>query len=213
MLFSVNPMMFISVNDEMIDAGIASAEMIDRADVPDEEHHDDRGEQRAEDQVLLERRDRRVDEPRVVADDGDLDRRRQRPLDRRELGADAFDDRDGVLAHRAADVEHHRRRVARARPRSSAARSVSSAWPMSETRIGVPFLVATTMSLKSVGGVDAARACAAAAAPCPARPCRRGSRRSRRRARRAPGSSTGRTSSASRCRRRCGFRGRGRRRG
>ena len=28
MLFSVNPMMFISVNDEMIDAGIASAEMI-----------------------------------------------------------------------------------------------------------------------------------------------------------------------------------------
>ena len=28
MLFNVNPMMFISVNDEMIDAGIASAEMI-----------------------------------------------------------------------------------------------------------------------------------------------------------------------------------------
>ena len=27
MLFSVNPMMFISVNDEMIDAGMASAEM------------------------------------------------------------------------------------------------------------------------------------------------------------------------------------------
>ena len=33
---------------------------------------------------------------------------------------------------------------------------LSSAWPMSDTRIGVPFLVATTMSLKSVGGVDAA---------------------------------------------------------
>ena len=28
MLFSVNPMMFISVNDEMIDAGMASAEMM-----------------------------------------------------------------------------------------------------------------------------------------------------------------------------------------
>ena len=28
MLFSVNPMMFISVNDEMIEAGIASAEMM-----------------------------------------------------------------------------------------------------------------------------------------------------------------------------------------
>ena len=28
MLFSVNPMMFISVNDEMIDAGIATAEMM-----------------------------------------------------------------------------------------------------------------------------------------------------------------------------------------
>ena len=28
MLFSVNPMMFMSVNDEMIDAGIASAAMM-----------------------------------------------------------------------------------------------------------------------------------------------------------------------------------------
>ena len=28
MLFSVNPMIFISVNDAMIDAGIASAEMM-----------------------------------------------------------------------------------------------------------------------------------------------------------------------------------------
>ena len=33
---------------------------------------------------------------------------------------------------------------------------LSSAWPMSETRIGVPFLVATTMSLNSCGGIDAA---------------------------------------------------------
>ena len=58
MLLSVKPMTLISVNDEMIDAGIASAEMITGAKVADEEHHDDRGEQRAEQQVLLERRDR-----------------------------------------------------------------------------------------------------------------------------------------------------------
>ena len=119
--------MCISVNDEMIDAGMASAEMMHGADVADEEHHDDRGEQRAEDQVLLERRDRRVDEPRVVADDGELTACRQRALDRRQLRAHAFDDRDRVLAHRAADVEHHRRRLAEPDRASSAARSVSSA--------------------------------------------------------------------------------------
>ena len=84
----------------------------DGADVADEEHHHDRREQRAEQQVFFERRDRVVDEARIVADDRDLDRRRQRPLDQIEPIANAFDDGDGVLAHRAPDVEHHRRRFA-----------------------------------------------------------------------------------------------------
>ena len=72
------------------------------------------------------------------------------------LVADALDDRDRVLAHRPPDVEHHRRGLRRARPRDVGRWKLSSAWPMSETRIGVPFFVATTMSLKSCGGVDAA---------------------------------------------------------
>ena len=68
MLFSVNPMTRISVNEEMIDAGNGERGDDHGADVADEEHHDDRGEQAAEDQMLLERCDRRVDELRVVAD-------------------------------------------------------------------------------------------------------------------------------------------------
>ena len=87
---------------------------------------------------------------------------------------------------------------------------LSSACPMSEMRIGVPSLVATTMSLKFA--VASTRpSVRSSSCPCPARRCRRESRRSRRRWRRAPGSSTARRSSASRCRRRCGPRARGRR--
>ncbi len=83
----------------------------DGPDVPDEEHHDDGGEQRAEDQMLFEGRNRCVDEPRVVADDRYLYGRGQRPLDGRELCAHALDDGDGVLAHGAPDVEHDGRRL------------------------------------------------------------------------------------------------------
>ncbi len=53
MLLSVNPMTFISVNDEMIDAGNRQRRDDHRAEVADEEHDDDGREQRAEDQVLL----------------------------------------------------------------------------------------------------------------------------------------------------------------
>ena len=54
MLLSVKPMTLISVNDEMIEAGNRQRRDDHRAEVADEEHHDDRGEQRAEQQVLLE---------------------------------------------------------------------------------------------------------------------------------------------------------------
>jgi hypothetical protein len=66
MLFSVKSMPRISVNVAMIEPGMASAEMIDGADVADEEQHDERRQQAAPQQVLLERLDGRVDEPRVV---------------------------------------------------------------------------------------------------------------------------------------------------
>ena len=82
----------------------------DRTDVPDEEHHDDRGEQCAEDEVFLERRNRGVDELRVVANDSDFHRRRERPLNVPEGGAYALDHGNRVLSHRPADVEHDRRR-------------------------------------------------------------------------------------------------------
>ena len=55
-------------------------------------------------------------------------------------------------------------------------------------RIGVPFLVATTMALKSWPR-RRGRGCGAAAGPCPAPPCRQESRRSPRRWRRGPGRS------------------------
>jgi hypothetical protein len=92
-------MTLISVNEEMIEDD-------DGSDVPDEEHHDDRGEERAEDQVFLEGRDRRVDEARVVANDRNRDAGGERALDRVEPGTDAFDHGHRVLAHGAANVEH-----------------------------------------------------------------------------------------------------------
>ena len=147
--------MLISVNDEMIEAGIASDEMMHGADIADEEHHDDRREQRAEDQVLFERGNRRVDEARVVADDRDLDLRRQRALDRASVArtpsmtATVF----SPIARRMSSM------TAGVLPSQTALVGrwkLSSAWPTSEIRIGVPFLVATTMSLKSSGGIDAA---------------------------------------------------------
>ena len=107
MLLSVKSIARISVKVAMIEAGNGQRRDDDRADVPDEEHHDQRREQAAPEQVLLERRDRRVDEARVVGVDRQRDVRRQRLADRASFCLTAFGDLDGVLARRAPDVELH----------------------------------------------------------------------------------------------------------
>ena len=135
MLFSVKSMTRISVNVAMIDAGIASAEMITARMLRMKNITTMRGEQAAPEQVLFERGDRRVDEPRVVADDG-----QRRPPAAASGGSvssfalDALDDLDRVLARsragRRACTAGRRRPATRALRRPS--RSVSSAWPMSD---------------------------------------------------------------------------------
>ena len=66
-----------------------------------------------------------------------------------ELRADPLDDRDGVLAHRAPDVEHDRRLVAAARRRWSAARSCLRRGRCRRRGSASRSCVATTMLLKS----------------------------------------------------------------
>ena len=61
--------------------------------------------------MLFKRRDRRVDEARVVAGHRQDDARRQRFADRVQLPLHAFDDVDRVLAGGATDVELHRGRA------------------------------------------------------------------------------------------------------
>ena len=65
----------------MIDAGMATAAISVERKLRRKIKHDDRGEDAAEDQVLFDRRERGADELRVVADQPDLEGRRQRLLD------------------------------------------------------------------------------------------------------------------------------------
>ena len=165
----------------MIDAGIASAEMITARMLRMKNITTSAAKQAAPDQVLLERRDRGVDELRVVAGrrsaSTDL---RQRLLDRRRasrltpsITATVFSP-DG-----AADVELHRRRRRRARPRWSAARSSPRRSRCRRRGSACRSSVATTMLLKS--SVASMRP-SVRSSSCPLAlldACRRGSRRSR----------------------------------
>ena len=67
MLFSVKSIARISVKVAMIEAGIASAEISTARTFRMKNITTSDGEQAAPEQMLFERRDRRVDEPRVVA--------------------------------------------------------------------------------------------------------------------------------------------------
>ena len=136
---------------------------------------------------------------------------RQRPLDDRQLRLHALDDRDGVLAHRAPDVEHAPPACRRATPpRRPLERVLGVADVGHADRRAV--LRRDDDVVELARWRRCGRACAAAARPCPARRCRRdldvlGDDRVAHLRR-----STARRSSASRCRRRCGSRARGRRR-
>ena len=108
------------------------------------------------------------------------DFRRQRAADLFELGLDALDDGDRVLARWRAGR--------RASPPARRSATPPGARPLGgcprrgrrrEMRMGVPFTVATMISSNCAGGVERVPACAAGSPTCPARRCRPAPRRSR----------------------------------
>ena len=109
---------------------------------------------------------------RVVADDGQRDRLGQRSLrSTGSLRANAFDDRRPCSRPWRGGCRAAPPACRRATPTTSAARSCPRRSRRSDTRIGVPFFVATTMLLKSCGGVDAAhRAQQQLSLPCSTAP-------------------------------------------
>ena len=180
MLFSVKSIARISVNGDD-DRGRNRQPRDDHgADVADEEHHDERGEEAAQDQVLLERGDRRVDELRVVAGDRQRDLLRQRALRSSQLAltpsttAIVF----SPVARRTSSitagfvVQPHRR----GRPLGGV---LGVADVGDADRRAVHRRDDDVVEL--LGGVDASQRPQQDLRPCPARRCRPASRRSRRR--------------------------------
>ena len=82
-----------------------------RAEVAEEQQHDERRENRADDQMLLDVVDRRFDELRLIADDAGVVAGRQRRPQLLEALLDGVDHFDGVGARLPADVEQHRARA------------------------------------------------------------------------------------------------------
>ena len=95
-----------------------------RAPVAEEDQHDQRGEEAADDQVLLHRADRRLDEVALVADDRDAVARRHRRAQFLEAVLDVLDDLDGVGARLPPDVQHDRRRAVDAGQRAGVLHAV-----------------------------------------------------------------------------------------
>ena len=176
MLLSVNPAARISAKLAMIDAGIASEAtsttrkfrmnaMITRLASRLPQH-----------QVLLERRDRRVDELRVVAGHRDLHFRRQRAAQLRELGADRLDDLTVFWPDwRRTSITTVRSPSKNADVRASSV--VSSTAATSRIRIGVPAR-SRRRCRRTAPVIRVGRASAASARRPPARCGRRGSPRS-----------------------------------
>ena len=81
MLLSEKPRARITAKVPMIEIGMARRGDHRDAPVAHEEEHDQRREQAAEDQVVLNLLERLADEPRLIAGRADLDVRRQRRLD------------------------------------------------------------------------------------------------------------------------------------
>ncbi len=148
-----------------------------RAEVPEEDQDDDGGQNAAEHEVLLDGRQRGVDELRVVAHQPDLDVRRQRRLDLRHARLDRVRERDGVVRRSACG----RRRVTAGRPSSIetefGSAPVSSTRPMSRMRIGVVAARRDDEIVEVVRRREAADASGPTARARPVRACRPGSSR------------------------------------
>ncbi len=71
-MLSVKPMYQISAKVAMIEVGMATAAMIVDRRLPRNSRTTRRGQQRADDEVLLDRRDRGLDELSLVPDDAQL---------------------------------------------------------------------------------------------------------------------------------------------
>ncbi len=114
-----------SANVPMIETGMASAAMIVLRDVAEEDEHDERREERAEHEVLLDRVDARPNRGGLVAHDLELGARGQRLLDLAEARPDRVDDRDRVLAPTACESRGRRSPCpSSTRPRSWLLRAV-----------------------------------------------------------------------------------------
>ena len=127
-----------------------------RAQVAQEQQHDERGEDRADDQVLLDVVDRRLDELRRVADDA---QRRSRPA----ASACSSSSRSlTALTTSTVFVPDCRRTCSSTVPvpltlaTVSGSASPSSTRATSPTRTGWPSFSRTTMSLNSATRLDAA---------------------------------------------------------
>ena len=73
MLFNVMPIIFMMMNVPINDTGMAMAAISVRAEISQEEEHNDAGQNTAENQVVLDIFDRLADEHRLVAADRDFD--------------------------------------------------------------------------------------------------------------------------------------------
>ena len=108
-MLSVKPMNQTRAKVAMIEVGMAMAAMTVERRLPRNSQTTKRGEDRADDQVLLDVADRRLDELRLVADDAELVARRQPGLHFGQPLLDVGGDLHGVGPRLLADLQQHRR--------------------------------------------------------------------------------------------------------
>ena len=105
MLFSVKSIALSSVNVAMIEVGIAREAISTRPEISQEDQHNEAREKAAEQQMLFQGSNRRVDENRLVRNDAEIDIRRKSLLDFLQLGFDEVDDFDRVCSGLTAHIQ------------------------------------------------------------------------------------------------------------
>ena len=178
-VFSVKPWYQIRPKVAMIEVGIAIAAMIVERQFHEEDEHDRGREDRADDQVLLDAADRRLDELGLVADDPDVVAGRQPAASRSASRSfTASTTCDGVRARLLADRDEHGRLAVQARLRRRPRPSRPRPCATSRSRIGVPVALADDDVAELGDGLDAAAGAERHRRARPVRPARPGSRRS-----------------------------------